>query len=207
MEINHEPSLLPMTGIILAGGKSSRMGRNKAFIEWEGVPLIERSLTTLRGIFAEVFISSNNPELYEKYQVKVVRDNYLDHGPLGGLEACVREADYEYSFFAACDMPYLNGEVIRFMADKISSEDILVPEIDGKLHPLHAFYHKNCLPVLESNLRDKHLKLTKLIRQYGSVIYLQEKDFEGFQDIDRCLSNVNTPQEFLKLQHQNAFQN
>ena len=198
-------TLLAMTGIILAGGKSSRMGRNKAFLEWDGIPLIERSLAIFKGIFAEVMISSNYPELYDKYGVKVIKDNYLDHGPLGGLEACLREAHYDYSFFAACDMPFLKEEVIRYMAGKIKMEDILVPEIDGGLHPLHAFYHKNCLPTLERDLKSKHLKLTELIRQYSNVRYLREEDFRAFSEIRLSFSNVITPQEYLSLQQEGSF--
>lgn len=199
MDANYGETLLPMTGIILAGGKSSRMGRNKAFIEWDGVPLIERSLAIFRSVFSEVIISSNHPELYAKYGVKVIKDNYLDQGPLGGLEACLREAHCDYSFFAACDMPFLNTEVVRFMAKKIDGEDILVPEVDGRLHPLHAFYHKNCLSLIKERLESKRLKLVELL-QLCNVRYVREEDFIDFPEIRLNFSNMNTPQECLVLQ-------
>ncbi len=204
MGADYGQTLLPMTGIILAGGKSSRMGCNKAFIEWDGAPLIEHSLAVFNAVFAEVMISSNHPELYADYGVKVIKDNYPDHGPLGGLEACLREARYDYAFFAACDMPFLNTEVIRFMAEEIEGEDILVPEIEGVVHPLHAFYHKNCLPLLAESLKAKHLKLTKLVQQYSRVRYLREKDFRDFPAIHLFLSNMNTPQECLELRQHNS---
>ncbi|AFL99745.1 MULTISPECIES: molybdenum cofactor guanylyltransferase [Desulfitobacterium] len=204
MDANNGETLLPITGIILAGGKSSRMGRNKAFIEWAGVPLIEHTLAIFSTVFAEVMISSNHPELYAKYGVKVIKDNYLDHGPLGGLEACLREARYDYAFFAACDMPFLSVEVIRFMAGKIEGEvDILIPELDGEIQPLHAFYHKNCLPIIEDSLKAKHLKLAVFIRQNNRVRHMREKDFINFPNIRLCFSNMNTPQEYLTLQQHN----
>lgn len=149
MSVENDGNLLPMTGIILAGGKSSRMGRNKAFLEWEGRPLIERTLDIFTSVFAEVLISANNPELYSQYDLKVVPDNFLEMGPMGGLEACLKVAKYEYSFFAACDMPFLEEEVIRFMAAQLGDEKILVPKIQEKIHPLHAFYHRDCQKELE----------------------------------------------------------
>jgi molybdopterin-guanine dinucleotide biosynthesis protein A len=199
MDDINQASLLPITGIILAGGKSSRMGRNKAFMSWEGEPLIERSLSVFKAVFQEVIISTNQPELYQKYEVKIVRDNYLDHGPLGGLEASLRASANNYAFFAACDMPFLSENLIRFMASKLDQEDILVPEINGELHPLHAFYHKNCLPIFERHLNDNQLKLTKIIRQHKNVHYLSETELSDIALLELCFSNVNTPEEWQNL--------
>lgn len=198
MSVSYEETLLPMTGIILAGGKSSRMGRNKALIEWDGMPLIERSLAIFSRVFAEVMISSNHPELYSQYGIKVVKDNYLDMGPMGGLEACLREANFEYAFFAACDMPFLDAEVIRFMADRLNTEKILVPKIEGKVHPLHAFYHKDCVNEIDAHLKDGRFKLTKFVEVYGGT-YLTDKDFIDFPKIRQNLSNMNTPEDFSRL--------
>ncbi|AGA68698.1 molybdopterin-guanine dinucleotide biosynthesis protein A [Desulfitobacterium dichloroeliminans LMG P-21439] len=194
-------TLLPMTGIILAGGKSSRMGCNKAFIEWDGVPLIERSLAIFHRVFSEVVISSNHPELYANYDVQVIKDNYPNQGPLGGLEACLRVAHYDYTFFAACDMPLLNSDVIRFMAEEIDGKDILAPEIAGGFYPLHAYYHKSCLTVFEKQLLAHRLSLRDIFR-LCSVHYLTEEDFKDFPEIQRYLSSVNTPQECLALRKQ-----
>lgn len=199
MGADYEQPLLPMTGIILAGGKSSRMGRNKAFIEWDGVPLIERSLEVFHSVFSQVLISSNHPELYAKYGVEVVQDNILDRGPLGGLEACLRVAQFEYSFFAACDMPFLDHRVIRFMAERIDRAHILVPDVDGGLHPLHSFYHKDCLTIIEKRLKAQEVKLMDLL-QVLPVKYIKEEEFKDFPQIRLCVSNVNTPQEYLRLQ-------
>lgn len=200
MDTTQKNEVLPMSGIILAGGKSSRLGRNKAFLEWEGHPLIERSLQVLRSIFSEIIISTNNPELYSLYGEKTVSDLFIDQGPLGGLHACLREAQYDYSFFVACDMPFLDPEVIRFLAGLIGKESVIVPEVAGGLHPLHAFYRKNCLPIIEKKLEAKRLKLIE-VYQECSVRYVREEEFQRFPQISRTFSNINTPQEWLELQH------
>lgn len=189
-----------MTGIVLTGGKSSRMGRNKAFLEFEGQPLIERSLQVLHSVFSEVIISTNTPELYYSYEEKTVQDIYVDQGPLGGLHACLKAAQYDYSFFVACDMPFLNVEVIRYLAQLVGRESVLVPEVDGGLHPLHAFYHKNCLPIIEKKLEAKRLKLVDLFEDC-SVRYVHEDELKKFPAIEQVFRNINTPQEWTELLH------
>lgn len=199
--INQEAeNKLEMTGIVLAGGKSSRMGRNKAFLEFEGQPFIERTLQVLRTVFSEVIISTNNPELYSSYEEKTVQDLYLDQGPLGGLHACLKAAQNDYSFFVACDMPFLNREIIRYFAQLTGEESIIVPVIKGGLHPLHAFYHKRCLPVIEKKLEAKRLKLIEILDEC-SVRYVHEEDLQKFPNFEQVFQNVNTPQELAELLH------
>lgn len=200
MDTTQKSEILPMTGIILAGGKSSRMGRNKAFLEWQGRPLIERSLQILRPIFSEIIISTNNPELYSEYGEKTVSDVCRDQGPLGGLQACLREARYDTSFFVACDMPLLEPEVIRFLAGFKGKELAIVPKIADGLHPLHAFYHRDCLPIIEKRLEAKRLKLIDIFQDFP-VRYVYEEEFQEFPQIKRILENINTPQDWSELQH------
>lgn len=188
-----------MTGIVLAGGRSSRMGRNKAFMEWQGQSMLGRSIEVLRSVFSEIIISTNNPELYGEYNVKIVPDIYKDCGPLGGLHACLKAAQYKYSFFVACDMPFLNVEVIRFLAEFTGKDSAIVPDVAGGLHPLHAFYHKDCLPIIEKRLEAKRLKTLEIYEEC-SVCYVREDDFREFPQIERVFSNINTPQEWMELQ-------
>ena len=135
---------LNASAIILAGGQSSRMHRNKAFLRLDGIPLVERTLDLLNDIFAEVLISSNEPELYRTYDVPVVRDQVTGHGPIAGLQAGLTAARYEACFFAACDMPFLDPALIRHLAQWREDFDVLVPQDRSGLHPLHAFYKKTC---------------------------------------------------------------
>ncbi|HVJ49750.1 MAG TPA: molybdenum cofactor guanylyltransferase [Desulfitobacterium sp.] len=191
--------ILEMTGILLAGGKSSRMGKNKAFLEVNGKPLIERNLELLKSIFTEVFISSNTPELYNCYREKVVQDRYPGSGPLGGLHACLEEVRTEYAFFVACDIPMLDPELIRFMASLTEAYECVVPQTEDGLHPLFAFYNKSCLLRIEEFLQAGHFKVIDLIPQL-SVRYVQEKELARFGDPRLLLCNVNTPEEWIRFQ-------
>ncbi|MEA4901822.1 molybdenum cofactor guanylyltransferase [Desulfitobacterium sp.] len=192
--------ILEITGIVLAGGKSSRMGKNKAFLEIDGKPLIERNLATLESLFSDVLISSNTPELYRSYKEKVVQDQYIGTGPLGGLHACLEEAHTEYAFFVACDIPILNPELIRFMASLTEKGyDCIVPRTKDRIHPLFALYNKSCLPKIKDFLQEGHYKVIDFFPQL-SVRYVKENELACFGDPRLLLCNVNTPEDWLNFQ-------
>lgn len=191
--------ILPITGIILAGGKSSRMGRDKAFLEYLGKPLIEKSLEELRSVFSEVIISTNSPERFQRYGEKKVTDLYPGCGPLSGLQSGLQAAHFDYSFFVACDMPFIDPEVIRFLAGYCGKHDVIVPEVDGVLHPLHAYYHKNCLPLITEYLEKKSFKIIDFYPKCA-VRIVREEEFRSFPQVARSLKNANTDQEWRELQ-------
>lgn len=191
-------SKLSATGILLAGGKSSRMKRNKAFLELDGRPLVERSLEVLQGVFAEVLISSNKPELYERYEVPVIQDERLERGPLEGLYQGLKAAEYDVVFFVACDMPFLREDLIRYLAGWTSDYDVVVPRLHSGLHPLHAFYHRRCLPSIKNNLEAGRLKIIDFYLTC-SVRYVEETEFRGFHDLGNIFCNVNTPEEWSEV--------
>lgn len=185
---------------MLAGGKSSRMGKNKAFLEIDGKPLIEKKLDLLHSLFDEVLISSNTPELYKSYHEKVVNDQYLESGPFAGLHACLQEAHNDYAFFVACDIPILNLELIQFMASLTKGYECVVPRTEDGLHPLFAFYHKSCLSKIEGFLQARHFKVIDLIPQL-SVRYVEESELSCFGDPHMLMYNVNTPEEWSKFKN------
>lgn len=185
---------LPATGVLLAGGKSSRMGRNKAFLEMDGRTLIERSLSILDQTLAQVLISGDEA-LYGAYGFKVVVDRFEEQGPLAGLEAGLGQAEYDWCFFAACDMPFLTAEGICFLYQFTAGYDIVVPESPQGLHPLHAFYHRRCLDIVEQNIKTGRRRLTDI---YPSCRVRRVTDEELRQHglSDRIFTNVNTPEEW-----------
>lgn len=189
---------LDATGILLAGGKNSRMKKNKAFLELEGQPLVERSLAVLKVVFAEVLISSNTPELYAKYDVSVIRDAVQERGPLEGLYQGLKAATYDEAFFVACDMPFLEAELIRFLAKWALDYDIVVPRLPSGLHPLHAFYHRRCLPAIKRNLEAGCLKIIDLC-QVCSVRYVEEAELQAFDNLGNVFCNVNTPEDWSAI--------
>jgi molybdenum cofactor guanylyltransferase len=190
--------MLEATGILLAGGKSSRMKRNKAFLEYEGKPLVERSLEILQRVFPEVLISSNEPELYKDYKFPVIQDGTLDRGPLEGLYQGLQKSAFETVFFVACDMPFLQMELIRVLFSWASDYEIVVPRFRSVLHPLHAFYHRSCLQPIQKNLEAGHLKIIDFFPAC-SVRYVEETDLRSFLKLNDALCNVNTPEDWSKV--------
>ncbi|WP_088227954.1 molybdenum cofactor guanylyltransferase [Desulfosporosinus sp. FKB] len=189
---------LEATGVLLAGGKNSRMKKNKAFLELEGKPLVERTLDVLEDTFSEVLISSNEPELYKDYNFSVIQDEHRDQGPLAGLYQGLKAADNPSVFFVACDMPFLQGELIRFLFRWAPDYDVVVPRFQSVIHPLHAFYHRNCLPEIKKNLEAGRLKITDLFSAC-SIKYVEETELTSFSGLDDVFCNVNTPQEWLNI--------
>ncbi|AET66356.1 molybdopterin-guanine dinucleotide biosynthesis protein A [Desulfosporosinus orientis DSM 765] len=186
------------TGILLAGGKSSRMKRDKAFLEFEGKSLAERSIGVLEAVFSEVLISSNKPELFAAFDLPVIKDETQNRGPLEGLFQGLKAARYDEVFFVACDMPFLNQKLIRYLAAWIPYYDIVVPKLESGVHPLHAFYHRRCLSAIKNNLEAGFLKIMDI---YSSctVKFVTEAELTGFSDIKNVFCNVNTPKEWADV--------
>lgn len=175
------------------------MGRNKAFLEFEGKPLIDKNLAILESLFTEVLISSNTPELYSRYPEKVVPDHYTEQGPLGGLQACLQEMRTEVAFFAACDIPLIQPELIRFMASLTEGYDVVLPKTAEGLHPLFAFYKRSCLPQIKNSLQTGRLRIIDFY-PYVRVRYVEEEAIAQFGDPQWLLFNVNTPEEWTRFQ-------
>lgn len=174
------------------------MKRNKAFLEYKGRPLVEWTLEILKSTFSEVLISSNEPDLYKSFNIPVIVDQDYGKGPLAGLRTGLQSASQEISFFVACDMPFLQPDLIRYLWQWATEFDIVVPKSEFGLHPLHAYYHRRCLPHIEENLNNGSYKIIDFYPQC-KVRYVEEKEINLFGDVERILSNYNTPEEWLSL--------
>lgn len=174
------------------------MKKNKAFLEIDGKPLVERSLAVLQAVFTEVLISSNQPELYAGYELPIIQDEIHDRGPLEGLYQGLKAAAYDNVFFVACDMPFLSVELIRFLSAWIPAYDVVVPQLQSGLHPLHAFYHRRCLPTIQNNLEAGRLKIIDFYPSC-SVRYVAETELNNFQNLSQVLCNVNTPEDWSAI--------
>lgn len=141
-----------LTGIVLAGGGSTRMGRDKASLPWGREDLLHAVLRALIPACARLIVVSNTPRDIAVPEVAVVADIFQGCGPLGGLHAGLAAAVTEYSFVAACDMPFVNGAAVSYMASAAAGFDAAVPFVDGFFHPLHAVYHRRCLASVERAL-------------------------------------------------------
>lgn len=183
-----------MTGIVLAGGKSSRMGFNKAFIEFGGKRLIEATVDCLRALFPEVLIIANDPPLYAYLGVKVISDLIPDSGSLGGIYTGLSAASYPTCFFVACDMPFLNADLIKLLVREAEGWDVVVPRVGGELQPLHAVYAKSCLPLMKEAIDTGVLKITRFFPK-AKVNIIEESILREVDPHLLGFVNVNTPPE------------
>lgn len=185
------------TGIILAGGKNSRMGRNKAFIQIRGIRIIDNTIDIFKRIFKEVIIVTNNPEDYEYTKLRLVKDKIPDKGSLGGLYSGIEAAKYKKCFVVACDMPYISEELIRYIIS-LEGYDIVVPKVSGRLEPLFASYTKSCSDCMREQLENNNLKITYSFSKF-KVKELNEEKISIYDKKFLSFININTPQELEKI--------
>jgi molybdenum cofactor guanylyltransferase len=126
------------TGIILAGGKSERMGKDKGLMDWKGKQLVQYSIEALRPFCDHMIISTNNDE-YARFGIPLVKDEYPNIGPMGGLHAGLKASKTEHNLFMSCDMPLVDEEVISLLLESVKNHQAVVPVVDGRLIPVCAY--------------------------------------------------------------------
>ena len=179
-----------VTGVVLAGGKSSRMGTDKAFVRVNKQPLIEHSLAALRQCFTRNIIIANHCEAYRSFALPVFADLIPNLGPIGGLQAALHHAETPAVFLVACDMPFLDPALIRAMA--LDDFDAVAPCVRGRYEPLHAGYARRILPVVEQQIAAGRYGLQELLIRLR-VRSLGEERLQRYAGWPRSFSNVNTP--------------
>ncbi|HWI51047.1 MAG TPA: molybdenum cofactor guanylyltransferase [Symbiobacteriaceae bacterium] len=184
-------------GVILAGGQSSRMGVNKALLDFGGEPLIGRVARQFTAWFDQVVVVTNSPEQYAFLGLPMAGDRIPGLGPLGGLEAGLTASRFEHAFFAACDMPFLNEGLIRYLLDAAPDHDIVVPRVGGEFEPMHAVYTRSCLPAITANLEARRLKLLRLFDAVR-VRVVEEPEIRPFGAPERLFFNCNTPEDLAQ---------
>ena len=186
-----------VSGILIAGGKSRRMGRDKRFMKVSGESVFERTVSVLRSIFTENIVVLAEPiERLAAQDCSVVYDAIPNAGSLGGIYTGLIAATRPRVFVAACDMPFLNTEIIRFMASYDNTADIVVAQLSGKFHPTHALYSKRCIPFLRVMAERHQLRIQELFQQEDlRIAVLGENDFLPFASRVRSFRNINTPDD------------
>lgn len=187
-----------MTGVILSGGRSSRMGRNKAFLEVNGERLIDRNVRILRSLFKEVIIVTVSPLDYLDQPAAIVTDILPKRGALGGIYTGLFHATEERVFFTACDMPFLNPAFLAHMVSLAADNEIVVPAPADGLQPLHAIYSRRCLPVIRSLLARDRLKITDFYRGFR-VRTISPEVLASYDPAGRMFLNINTPADLARL--------
>ena len=186
---------MKITGVVQAGGKSTRMGgQPKALMELGGRRIIDRVVEVLRAVTQDVLLVTNTPELYAALGLPMVPDVFPDHGSLGGIYSGLHAAPGDAAFTVACDMPFLMPEVARLVIDRAALADVVVPKIGGQFETLHACYAKACLGPMESRLREGRLKIVGFFDEVR-VLAIAEAEVARFRAPALVFMNVNTPDE------------
>jgi len=193
-QAGENPLIEDISAVILAGGKSRRFGSNKAFAELDGSPLIERVIAVLRPVFNELTIITNNPDEYAYLGLPMHEDLVKGLGPIGGIYTGLEKIRHPSGFFVACDMPFLNENLIRYMASLNNGFDAVVPKIDWKMEPLHAIYSKDCLPVIIELIAVGECMINKFFQQL-KVRFLDEDEIRAHDPLLRSFYNINKPDE------------
>ena len=180
-----------MTAIILAGGKSSRFGSDKAFIEIDGIPLIKRQLKLLKKVFKKIIIVTNQPQKYRFRNVKIAQDILKNLGPLAGIYSGLMASSSFYNFVIACDMPFINKPLIRYIIDCKDNYDIIIPKLKQKFHPLFGVYSKNCITVIKNMLEHNRLKVSNIFPRLKTRFILTD-ELERLDKELISLVNINT---------------
>jgi len=187
-----------MTGIIIAGGKNTRMGREKAFLDIGTERIIDRILSIYGDLFDEVIIVTNNPLAYGEFDAMIVTDLIPGKGALGGIYTGLFYSSSEHAFVAACDMPFLNKDFIREMMRHAETADIVVPRTPDGFQPLHAIYARKYLPAIKKLIRAGELKITGFYGRKKTDI-IPPDIVTRFDPEYRIFFNVNTEDDLSQV--------
>lgn len=192
-----------LTVAINAGGQSSRMGADKALVDILGQPLIEHIIERVShlGQVATMLIS-NRPDDYTHLGLPLVGDVLADKGSLGGIYTALHHSQTPYTLVVACDMPFLNPALLRYMIDLCDGDqyDVIVPRVEGYPQGLHAIYSQNCLEPIRARLDADRLKVIGFYDQVR-VRYIDEPEYTPLDPKGLSFSNVNTPEELEAARH------
>jgi len=181
---------------ILAGGKSERMGRNKAFLDINGVTFLELVNKSLKNIFEHVYIVTKKDGI-SGYN-NIIFDSLTQYSPLSGIYTALMHTDKDTVFIKACDNPIISEPMIMEMFGYALKYDIVVPKTFDGFHPLFAFYSKKTLPLIQEMVMQNNFKIISLYEKVNVKFY-EEKDIKKFDPELITLKNINTPDEYQKF--------
>mgnify|MGYP002622137707 FL=1 len=168
---------------ILAGGKSSRMGEDKATMVFKGKPMIQWTIDSLSQLSLEIKISSSNPS-HEKFGLEVVNDRHQNIGPIGAIYSCLQDAKSDSVLITCCDYPLLNTAFYQALMMAYNNEEVFIATSNFKAHPLIGVYSQSCLPVIEKNISEGQYKVMESVKKCN----FREFNADGFEPL---LKNIN----------------
>lgn len=199
---SHKTNRIPgVTGVILAGGNSIRMGSNKALLPFQGGLFIEAIYRNAEQLFDEVLLVTNSPEYYQFLPCRKVADRFAGMGPLAGIHAGLLEAANPRVLAVACDMPYISEKIMRFLAELDEEADVIIPRSPDGLEPLHALYGKECIPAMEEMLVSGRKRIISFFDRVKVHEVATEK-LPGAAPNFSHFWNINTPEDYYRLREE-----
>ena len=198
MRTKHPPAgFKPFTVAINAGGRSRRMGRDKALVELDGRPMLQHVIERVSGLGqAQTLLVSNDHAAHARFGLPMAHDSLPDAGSLGGIYTALMHSRYGHTLVVACDMPFLSPALLRYMLALRAEgdHDVIVPRVAGYPQGLHAVYSQACVAPIRAQIEAGHLKV---IGFYDRVRlrYLDEAEWRPHDPTGQALGNINTPQE------------
>ena len=181
--------------IILAGGKGLRLGRDKALETVNDKYLLQRVISGLSFFNSDIIVVTATKQPFPQFtrypKLRIVTDIYPGKGPLGGIYTGLVTSDLFYNLVVACDMPFLNQDLLRYMVQLSTDFDLVIPRWDGMVEPLHAVYSKGCLAAIENLIKEGVLSvngLPALVR----ARYVETEEIDRFDPKHLSFFNINT---------------
>jgi molybdenum cofactor guanylyltransferase len=187
-----------VSAIVLAGGQSRRMGRDKALIDYQGRPIIAHVIETLGVLTDDVVVVSNRSDLYSSFGARVVPDYDPPCGPLGGIAVGLRAAQHSLAVVAACDMPFLNVSLLRWLIDLAAGYDAVVPQSGAEFEPLHAVYRRDCYQPIVQHLERGERRVISFFAEVR-LRPVPQAEWCVLDPAGRSFMNLNTPDDLGKL--------
>ena len=188
-------SALDITAVVLAGGMSRRLGRNKAVELFDGETLIHRAIGRMRKVAGNIMVVANDEERVAELNlpddVTATIDEYPGKGPLAGIYTGLNASTTEWAVFCACDMPFLNPRIYHALLSNRDKHDAVVPIVDGRPEPVHAAYSRACLVPIRDKLATDDLKIAGFFQDV-SVRYFSEDDVRAIDPDLLSFFNINT---------------
>jgi molybdopterin-guanine dinucleotide biosynthesis protein A len=191
-----------ITGVILVGGKSRRMGRDKAFLQIAGKPLFERVLEVFRESFDQLLLVGDRAERFARFGLPILPDIYPGSA-LGGLYTGLLHVETDYIFVSSCDLPFPNRDILLFLCSLRDGFDAVVPNTPQGFEPLFAVYAKSCLGPMRDLLESGDRCVYDFYPQVR-VRYLQGEELALLDRDGRSFMNINSPEEFEKLRNEGS---
>lgn len=190
------------TAIILAGGKSSRMGFDKQFLKLKDKYLVEILAEKLEKVFSEIIIVTSKPEEYAKYGYRLAEDEVKDFGPLAGIHVGLKSSRSMHNYIIACDMPFINLHYVEYMMELIRSRegrvDGVITRLGQWIEPFNAFYSKSLIERIEDNIKMGRRQINLLLKD-SNVLYVCEEQARKYSPDWEMFTNVNTVKDYESL--------